>query len=72
MTLLLEGLIIALALLAAARVFVRVQNARDEHRQAMLEESWAIYRASRRIHDQTTAALQEMLDAARANKYGGE
>ena len=30
-------------------------------------ESWAIYRASRAIHDQTNVALQEMLDAARAH-----
>jgi hypothetical protein len=41
-----------------------------ERREARLErlnrESWEIYRASRRIHDQTAEALQELFEEARS------
>ena len=67
MTILIEGLIITLALLVGFQLFARWHAVRDGRRQRLLEESWAIYRASRAIHDQTTVALQEMLDAARAH-----
>ena len=66
MTIFIEGLIITVALLVAFQLFARWHAVRDDRRQRLLEESWAIYRASRAIHDQTTIALQEMLDAARA------
>jgi hypothetical protein len=39
-------------------------------RQQLLEESWAVYRASRAIHDETSAALQAMLDEARRARGG--
>jgi hypothetical protein len=42
-----------------------------ERREARLErlnrESWEIYKASRRIHDETAQALQNLFDEARSN-----
>ena len=67
MSVFIEGLIITVGLLVAFQVFARWHAVRDDRRQRLLEESWAIYRASRAIHEQTTIALQEMLDAARAH-----
>ena len=67
MTIFIEGLVLTFVLLLAFQLFARWHAARDDRRQRLLEESWAIYRASRAIHNQTTVALQEMLDAARAH-----
>lgn len=63
-----EGVVIAILLVVAWLAFARWQKARDERQRKLLEESWAVYRASRQIHDQTAAALQAMLDAARETK----
>ena len=68
MTILIEGLVLTLVVLLGVQLFARWHAARDDRRQRLLEESWAIYRASRQIHDQTAAALQAMLDEARARK----
>lgn len=68
MTIVLEGLVFTIVVLLCALLFARWQATRDDRRQRLLEESWAIYRASRHIHDKTTEALQAMLDAARAQK----
>jgi hypothetical protein len=71
MTFFIEGLVLTLLVLGAFQLFARWSAARDDRRQRLLEESWAIYRASRVIHDQTTEALQAMLDAARAQRGEG-
>ena len=49
-----EGLIITVALLVAFQVFARWHAVRDDRRQRLLEESWAIYRASRAISERLT------------------
>ena len=67
MSVFVEGLVITVALLVVFQLFARWHAVRDDRRERLLEESWAIYRASRAIHDQTAVALQEMLDAARAH-----
>jgi len=41
------------------------------HPEHLLEESWAVYRASRAIHDEVSAALQAMLDEASAHDQAG-
>jgi Tfp pilus assembly protein PilN len=64
----LTGLLIVAVVFAAVELLARWQFAQEEKRQRMLEESWALYRASRAIHDQTAAALQSMLDEARRGR----
>lgn len=44
------------------------RRAREERQRRLLEESWAIYRASRAIHDRTTETLQQMLESARVRQ----
>lgn len=68
MSVLIAGLVLALVMLLCFRLFGDWRAAREERRLRMLEESWAVYRAARQIHDQTAAALQAMLDEARASK----
>jgi Tfp pilus assembly protein PilN len=65
-----EVLVMALLVFGAVELFARWNQAREERRQRLLEESWALYRASRRIHDETAAALQSMLDEARRTRSG--
>lgn len=66
MSTMIEGLALALIILIGVQLFARFRAAREERRQRLLEESWAIQRAARQIHDQTAAALQAMLEEARA------
>jgi hypothetical protein len=40
---------------------------REERLERLNRESWEIYRASRRIHDETAEALQELFEEARSN-----
>jgi hypothetical protein len=68
MTAVLGGLILALLILGGFQLFARWLSVRDARRERLLEESWAVYRASRTIHDQTVEALQAMLDAARSQR----
>lgn len=68
MTVLLEGLVLTVIVLLAVQLFASWRARRDDRRERLLAESWAIYRASRQIHDRTAAALQAMLDAARSGK----
>jgi Tfp pilus assembly protein PilV len=71
-TLLLIGIgVLMIALLhELVQEWRREQSARAER---LLNESWEMYRASRRLHDQTAAALESMFDAARKVRapYGG-
>ena len=39
---------------------------RAERLERLNRESWEMYRATRRIHDQTTEALQALFDEARS------
>lgn len=59
--------LVALSVLAVG-MFSRGHAKRDQRREQLLAESWAIYRASRAIHDQTAAALRALLDEARRSK----
>lgn len=68
MTTLIEGLILTLVILLGVQLFASWRARREDRREQLLRESWAIYRASRQIHDQTAAALQAMLDEARTRK----
>ncbi len=63
-----EGLALALLLLLAVQLYASWRARREDRREQLLRESWAIYRASRQIHDKTTEALQAMLDEARARR----
>ncbi len=65
MTAVIAGLALALIILIGVQLFARWHAVREERRQRMIEESWAIHRAARQIHDQTATALQAMLDEAR-------
>jgi hypothetical protein len=40
---------------------------REERLERLNRESWEIYRASRRIHDETSQALQDLFEEARSN-----
>jgi hypothetical protein len=65
---LIEGLALTLLILLAVQVVASWRARRDERRERLLAESWAIYRTSRQIHDMTTRALQALLDEARAGR----
>ena len=68
MTVVLEGLVLTVMVLLAVQLFASWRARREDRRERLLQESWAIYRASRQIHDRTAAALQAMLNEARARK----
>ena len=53
----------AVAVLGMCELYVR----REERLERLNRESWEIYRASRRIHDETAQALQDMFEEARSN-----
>ena len=53
----------ALAVLGMCELYER----REERLERLNRESWEIYRASRRIHDETAQALQDMFEEARSN-----
>lgn len=69
------GALLTLALvvvsLAGLVVLARWQATREERRQRLLAESWAVYRASRAIHDETVRTLQAMLAEARRTRRPG-
>lgn len=44
------------------------REARFERQRHLLEEAWAIHVATRRIHDQASAAFLAMMDVAREKK----
>ena len=44
-----------------------VYERREERLERLNRESWEIYRASRRIHDETSQALQDLFEEARSN-----
>lgn len=66
-----EGLVLTLLILLAVQVYASLRARREDRREQLLRESWAIYQASRRIHDKTTVALQAMLDEARVGRSDG-
>lgn len=66
-----QGLILVVVVFGAVELFARWYEARVERREQLLQESWALYRASRAIHDETAAALQAMLDEARRSRSEG-
>ncbi len=63
-----EGLVLTLLVLLAVQVYASWRARREDRQERLLRESWAVYRASRRIHDETAGALQAMLDQARARE----
>jgi hypothetical protein len=48
--------------LAAVELYER----REQRLERLNRESWEVYRASRRIHDETAQALQDMFNEARS------
>ena len=68
MSALLTGVVVVGLVIGAVELFARWQEAQEQRRQRMLEESWAVLQLSRRIHDETAATLQAMLDAARTKR----
>ena len=44
-----------------------VYERREERLERLNRLSWEIYKASRRIHDETSQALQDLFDEARSN-----
>lgn len=70
---LLQAVILFIAVIVVVELFARWHSARQERRKQELRESWALLRASRAIHDETTVALRKMLDEARRSRAeGGE
>jgi hypothetical protein len=53
---------LAVAALLACEFYER----REERLERLNRESWEIYKASRRIHDETAQALQELFEEARS------
>jgi hypothetical protein len=72
MSAMLVGVILVLIIGAAIGLFARWRAARQERRERNLRESWAIYRASRALHDETANVLQKMMDEVRKSRPGGE
>lgn len=68
MTGVLAGLALVTVMFAGLVVYARWQAVRDERRQRLLAESWAVYRASRAIHDEMARTLQALLDEARRTR----
>ena len=68
MSALLTGVVVVALLFGAVELFARWQEAQEERRQRLLEESWAVLQLSKRIHDETASTLQAMLDAARTQR----
>jgi hypothetical protein len=64
----LTGIVVVAVVFGAVELLARWQEAQEERRRQLLEESWAVLQVSKRIHDETAATLQEMLDAARVQR----
>lgn len=67
----LAGLAFLTFSLAGLVAYARWQAVREERRQRLLAESWAVYRASRAIHDEMARTLQALLDEARRTRRPG-
>lgn len=68
MTALLMGVVLVALVFGAVELLARWQAVQQERRQRLLEESWAVLQVSKRIHDETAATLQAMLDADRVKR----
>ena len=51
----------------AVLVLCELYEWREERLERLNRESWEIYKASRRIHDETSQALQDLFEEARSN-----
>jgi hypothetical protein len=67
-TALLMGVVLVALVFGVVELFARWQAVQQERRQRLLEESWAVLQVSKRIHDETAATLQAMLDTARVKR----
>ena len=61
--------LILAGLAVAVLVLCELYERREQRLERLNRESWEIYRASRRIHDETAQALQDMFEEARSNAH---
>ena len=55
------------SLAAAVLLAFELSERREERLERLNRESWEIYKASRRIHDETAQALQDLFEEARSD-----
>jgi hypothetical protein len=61
------AIVTMVGLAVAVLLICELYERREERLERLNRESWEIYRASRRIHDETAQALQDMFEEARSN-----